>query len=78
MNEKIVKIVSNITEKKRMNNVIRSVEFTLDYVASLGHSASKSNSSGFDFSYEKKILLYSLYRPKKLIKQLHKSLADII
>ena len=54
MNEKIVKIVSNITEKKRINNVIRSVEFTLDYVASLGHSASKSNSSGFDFSYAKK------------------------
>ena len=34
---KLVKIVSNTTEKKRINNVIKGVEFTLDYVASLGN-----------------------------------------
>ena len=111
---KLVKIVSNITEKKRINNVIKGAEFTLDYVASLGDSDSKSDSSDFDFSDAKgsglkiltpnqmlsrlpitlaqlkagnnseklkneiRQLLYSLYRSKKLTKQLYKSLIDII
>ena len=30
---KLVKIVSKTIEKKRTNNVVRGVEFTLDYVA---------------------------------------------
>ena len=34
--KKLVKIVSNITEEKRINNMIKGVRFVLDYVASLG------------------------------------------
>ena len=92
----------------------KSLEFTLDYVASLGDSDSKSDSSDFDFSNAKgsglkiltpnqmlsrlpitlaqlkarknseklkneiRQLLYSLYRSKRLTKQLYKSLIDII
>ena len=114
--KKLVKIVPNITEKKRIDNVIKGVEFTLDYAASLGYinSNSKLDSPDSDFSDAKgsalKILapnqmlsrlpislaqlkagndsenlkneisqlLYSLYRSKKLTKQLYKSLIDII
>ena len=114
--KKLVKIVPNITEKKRIDNVIKGVEFTLDYAASLGYiySDSKLDSPDSDFSNPKgsalkiltpnqmlsrlpislaqlkagnnseklkneiRQLLYSLYRSKKLTKQLYKSLIDII
>ena len=32
--KKLIDTVSNITEKKRINNVIKSIEFVLNYVAS--------------------------------------------
>ena len=119
--KKLVKIVSNKTEKKRMNNVIKSIEFALDYVA-LDKNVSYSYNDGdnkqdiFDSEFsdtggnglriltpnqmlsrlpitlaqlnagnnseklknEIRQLLYSLYRSKKLTKQLYKSLIDII
>ena len=43
--KKLVNIVSNTTEKRRINNVIKSVEFTVDYFAPLGDSDGKSDSS---------------------------------
>ena len=47
--EKLVKIVSNATEKKRINNTIRGIEFTLDYDAFLKDANdSESDSSNFD------------------------------
>ena len=46
--KKLVEIVSNDTDKKRINNVRKGFEFTLDYVASLGDS--EPNFSSFDFS----------------------------
>ena len=47
--KKLVKIVSNATEKKRINNTIRGIEFTLDYVAFLKDANdSESDSSNFD------------------------------
>ena len=109
---KLLKIVSNETEKKRINNVIKSVEFSLDQVPSLGDS--EPDFSDFDFGDTKQSrlkiltpnkmlsrlpislaqlsarntseklkneirqLLYSFYRPKKLTKQLYKSLIDTI
>ena len=43
--KKLVNIVSNTTEKRRINNVIKGVEFTVDYFARLGDSDGKSDSS---------------------------------
>ena len=108
----LVKIASRETEKERINNVMKSVKFVLDYAASFDDS--KQDFSGSDFSDTKvsglklltpnqmfsslpitlaqlkagnsseklkneiRQLLYSLYRSKKLTKQLYKSLIDII
>ena len=114
--KKLINAVSNITEKKRINNVIRGIEFVLNYVAYYRDASDddESNSSCFDFRDAKgsglkvltpnqmlsrlpislaqlktgnnseklkneiRQLLYSLYRSKKLTKQLYKSLVDII
>ena len=111
--------MSDITEKKRINNVIKSIEFVLDNVAfsknvSYSDIDSKQDPSDSEFSdteesglkiltpnqmlsrlpitlaqlnagnnseklkNEIRQLLYSLYRSKKLTKQLYKSLIDII
>ena len=109
----LVKILSDTTEKKIIDDVIKSAEFTLDYIASWGDSYSESDFSSFEVNDTKgsglKILapnqmhsrlpislaqlkagssseklkneirqLNSLYRSKKLTKQLYKSLIDII
>ena len=121
LSKKLINTVSDITEKKRINNIIKSVKFVLDYVSfdkNISYSDSDSNSkqdfSESEFSDTKgsglkiltpnqmlsrlpitlaqlkagnnseklkneiRQLLYSLYRLKKLTKQLHKSLVDII
>ena len=111
--------MSDITEKKRINNVIKSIEFVLDNVAfsknvSYSDIDSKQDPSDSEFSdteesglkiltpnqmlsrlpitlaqlnagnnseklkNEIRKLLCSLYRSKKLTKQLYKSLVDII
>ena len=132
--KKLINTVSNITEKKRINNVIKSIEFVLNDVASDKNvsysdsdSDSKQDSSDSEFSdsnnkqyffdsdsntkgsglkiltpnqmlsrlpitlaqlnagnnseklkNEIRKLLCSLYRSKKLTKQLYKSLVEII
>ena len=117
--EELIEAVSDITERKRINNVIKSVKFVLDKFAfdknvSYSHSDSKQECSDSEFSdteggglklftpnqmlsrlpitlaqlkagnnseklkNEIRQLLYSLYRSKKLTKQLYKSLIDII
>ena len=108
--------MSNTTEKKRINNLIKGVKFVLDYVESLGDSGSdiKPNFSSFDFSNGKvsglkiltpnqmlsrlpiflaqlkagnnseklkneiRQLLYSLYRSKKLTKNVYNNLINAI
>ena len=109
---KLLKIVSNETEKKRINNVIKSVEVSLDQVPSLGDSEPDFSDSDFGDTKRSRLkiltpnkmrsrlpiylaqlsarnnsekikneirqLLYSFYRPKKLSKQLYKSLIDTI
>ena len=111
--------MSDITEKKRINNVIKSIEFVLDNVAfnknvSYSDIDSKQDPSDSEFSdteesglkiltsnqmhsrlpitlaqlnagnnseklkNEIRKLLCSLYRSKKLTKQLYKSLVEII
>ena len=110
----LVKILSDTTEKKIIDDVIKSAEFTLDYIASWGDSYSESDFSSFEVNDTKgsglkilapnqmhsrlpislaqlkagssseklkneiRQLLNSLYRSKKLTKQLYKSLIDII
>ena len=116
--KKLIEAVSDITERKRINNVITSVKFVLDKVAfdknvSYSDKDSKQESSDSEFSdigggfkiltpnqmrtrlpitlaqlkagnnseklkNEIRQFLYSLYRSKKLTKQLYKSLIDII
>ena len=117
--KKLINTVSDITEKKRINNVIKSIEFILNYFAfdknvSYSDSDSKQDFSDSEFSETKgsglkmltpnqmlnrlpitlaqlkagnnseklkneiRQLLYSLYRSKKLKKQLYKSLIVII
>ena len=119
LSKKLINTVSDITEKKRINNVIKSIEFILNYFAfdknvSYSDSDSKQDFSDSEFSETKgsglkmltpnqmlnrlpitlaqlkagnnseklkneiRQLLYSLYRSKKLTKQLHKSLVYII
>ena len=111
--------MSDITEKKRINNVIKSIEFVLDNLAfnknvSYSDIDSKQDPSDSEFSdteesglkiltpnqmlsrlpitlaqlnagnnseklkNEIRKLLCSLYRSKKLTKQLYKSLVEII
>ena len=117
--KKLINTVSDITEKKIINNVIKGIEFALDYVASNINFSYSGSDSKQHFSYsefsnttgsgleiltpnqmlsrlpislaqlkagnnseklknEIRQLLYSLYRSKKLTKQLYKSLIDII
>ena len=116
--KKLIEAVPDITERKRINNVITSVKFVLDKVAfdknvSYSDKDSKQESSDSEFSdirggfkiltpnqmrtrlpitlaqlkagnnseklkNEIRQFLYSLYRSKKLTKQLYKSLIDII
>ena len=110
----LVKILSDTTEEKIIDDVIKGAEFTLDYIASWGDSYSESDFSSFEVNDTKgsglkilapnqmhsrlpislaqlkagssseklkneiRQLLNSLYRSKKLTKQLYKSLIDII
>ena len=119
--KKLINAVSDITEKKRMNNVKKSIKFILNHVAvnknasySESDSDSKQDFSDSEFSdtegsglkiltpnqmlsklpitlaqlkagnhsekhkNEIRQLFYSLYRSKKLTKQLYKSSVDII
>ena len=117
--KKLINTVSDITEKKRINDVIDSIKFVLDYVAfdkNTSYNDSDSKQDYFDSEFsetegsglkvltpnqilsrlpitlaqlkagnnseknknETRQLLYSLYRSKKLTKQLYKSLIDII
>ena len=114
--KKLVSTVSNTTEKKRINNLIKGVKFVLDYIAYLGDSDSdiKLDFSSFDFSNAKgsglkiptpnqmlsklaiflaqlkagnnseklkneiRQLLYSLYRSKKLTKNVYNNLINAI
>ena len=50
----LVKIVSNKTEKERINNVIKSVEFVLDQIAfdkNVSYSNSDNEQDSFDFKF---------------------------
>ena len=112
--QKLVKILSDTTEKKIIDNAIKGAECTLNYIASLGDSDSESDFSSFEVNDTKgsglkiltpnqmhsrlpislawlkagnnseklkneiRQLLNSLYRSKKLTKQLYKSLIDIV
>ena len=49
--EKLIKIVSDDAEKERINNLIKGVGFTLDYVASLDDS--EPDFSDYDFNETK-------------------------
>ena len=82
----------DVTERKRINNVIDSIRFVLDYFAldeNVNYSDSDSEQDSFDSKFSDtrgeglKILtpnqlFYSLYRSKKITKHLYKSLTDII
>ena len=76
--KKLVKIVPNITEKKRIDNVIKGVEFTLDYAASLGYinSNSKLDSPDSDFSDAKGSAL-KILAPNQMLSRLPISLAQL-
>ena len=112
--KKLVKILSDTTEKKIIDDVLKGAEFTFNYIASLWDSDSESDFSSFEVNDTKgsglkiltpnqmhsrlpislaqlkagsnseklkneiRQLLNSLYRSKKLTKQLYKSLIDII
>ena len=45
--------MSDTTDKKWINNVVKGVNFVLDYVASLSDSDSDPDFSGFDISHTK-------------------------
>ena len=52
--KKLLKIVSNKTEKERINNVIKSVEFVLDQIAfdkNVSYSNSDNEQDSFDFKF---------------------------
>ena len=51
--KKLLKIVSNDTEEKIINNVIKGAEFVLDYVLSLDDG--KTDFSIFDFNHTKEL-----------------------
>ena len=51
--KKLLKIVSNDTEEKIINNVIKGAEFVLDYVLSLDDG--KTDFSIFDFRHTKEL-----------------------
>ena len=69
--------MSNTTEKKVINNVIRSIDFALDYAASLkSASDSESDSSSFDFSNAKESRL-KILTPNQMLSRLPISLAQL-
>ena len=69
--------MSNTTEKKIINNVIRSIDFALDYAASLkSASDSESDSSSFDFSNAKESRL-KILTPNQMLSRLPISLAQL-
>ena len=72
--KKLVKMVSDATEKKRINNAIKGVEFVLDCVASLGDS--DTDFSSFDFSNTKGKGLIIL-KPNQMLSRLPISLAQL-
>ena len=52
--KKLLKIVSNKTEKERINNVIKSVEFVLDQITfdkNVSYSNSDNEQDSFDFKF---------------------------
>ena len=69
-------MVSNTTEKKRINNVINGIEFVLDYVESLGDSDSEPDFSSFDFSDTKGKGL-KILTPNQLFSRLPFTLAQL-
>ena len=72
--KKSVKIMSNGTEKKRINNVIKSVEFALDQVASLGDSKQDFSDSEFGDA-EGKVL--KILTPNLMLRRLPVTLAKL-
>ena len=72
--KKLVKIVSSETERRRINNVIKSVKFTLDQAASLGDS--ESEFSSFDSSDTKGSGL-KILTPNQMLGRLPISLAQL-
>ena len=72
--KKLVKIVSNETEKKRINNVIKSVDFALDQVEfdkniSYSDSDSKQDFSNSEFSDTKESGL-KILTPNQMLSRL--------
>ena len=72
--KKLVKIVSNETEKKRINNVIKSVDFALDQVEfdkniSYSDSDSKQDFSDSEFSDTKESGL-KILTPNQMLSRL--------
>ena len=72
--KKLINTVSDITEKKRINNVIKSVEFVLDYVAldknvSYSDSDSKQDFSDSEFSDTKESGL-KILTPNQMLSRL--------
>ena len=76
--KKLINAVSNITEKKRINNVIRGIEFVLNYVAYYRDASDddESNSSCFDFRDAKGSGLKVL-TPNQMLSRLPISLAQL-
>ena len=72
--KKLVKIVSSETEKKRINNVIKSVEFTLDQVASLGDSEPDFSDSDFSDTKESGLKILT---PNQMLNRLPITLAQL-
>ena len=72
--KKLVKIVSSETERRRINNVVKSVKFTLDQAASLGDS--ESEFSSFDSSDTKGSGL-KILTPNQMLGRLPISLAQL-
>ena len=72
--KKLVKMVSDATEKKRINNAIKGFEFVLDCVAFLG--GSDTDFSSFDFSNKKGKGLIILI-PNQMLSRLRISLAQL-
>ena len=70
----LVKIASRETEKERINNVMKSVKFVLDYAASFDDS--KQDFSGSDFS-DTKVSGLKLLTPNQMFSRLPITLAQL-
>ena len=70
----LVKIASRETEKERINNVMKSVKFVLDYAASFDDS--KQDFSGSDFS-DTKVSGLKLLTPNQMFSSLPITLAQL-